>query len=295
MVTDGFEGLEALREGRAAVDLSSWRKLRVRGADARDWLNDLISADIADLQPGQARRSLLLTPTGRIRADFTVTPLEDGFLLIQDSEQPEPLLTLLDPYVLSSDVILEDRTRDHALLALPSGQQLRVAGSRTWRPSSIGLASDVLAESELSEELRSALPTLELAGLEALEAWRIERGEPRFGVDLLNDSLPHEAGWEDLIGYRKGCFLGQEAVAKVRNLGHPPHVVLAATADGEVGAGDVVIADGAETGLVTSATPISDGRMAVIVRVRWAVRQAALRTPAGAEIRTRTPASPGPA
>lgn len=293
MAVDGFEGLEALREGRAAVDLSSWRKLGVRGADARDWLNDLVSADIADLQPGQARRSLLLTPTGRIRADFTVTPLEDGFLLIQDSEQPEPLLTLLDPYVLSSDVSLEDRTREHALLALPSGQQPHVAASQTWRPSCLGLGSDVLAEADRAEELRSAFSALELAGLEALEAWRIERGEPRFGVDLLSDSLPHEAEWEELIAYRKGCFLGQEAVAKVRNLGHPPHVVLAATADGEVGAGDVVLADGAETGLVTSATPTSDGRMAVIVRVRWADRQAAFRTPAGAEIRA--PASPGPA
>jgi tRNA-modifying protein YgfZ len=295
MITDGFEGLEALRDGRAAVDLSSWRKLRVRGADARDWLNDLVSADIADLQQGRARRSLLLTPTGRIRADFTATPVDDGFLLIQDSEQPEPLLTLLDPYVLSSEVDLEDRTRDHALVALPSGQQPDMPASQTWRPSCVGLGSDVLAEADRAEELRSALAGLELAGLEALEAWRIERGEPRFGVDLLADSLPHEAGLEELIAYRKGCFLGQEAVAKVRNLGHPPHVVLAGTGDGDVGPGDVVLADGAESGLVTSATPTSDGRMAVIVRVRWAVRGSAFRTPAGAEIRTRAPSSPDPA
>jgi folate-binding Fe-S cluster repair protein YgfZ len=97
---------------------------------------------------------------------------------------------------------------------------------------------------------------------------------------------------ESLIGFRKGCFLGQEAVAKVRNLGHPPHVVLAATAPGEVGAGDVVLADGTESGLVTSATPIPDGRMAVIVRVRWAARGSDLRTPAGAPILARGPASP---
>jgi tRNA-modifying protein YgfZ len=295
MAPDGFEGLEGLREGRAAVDVSSWRKLQVRGADARDWLNDLITADIADLQPGRARRSLLLTPTGRIRADFTVTPIVDGFLLIQDSEQPEPLLTLLDPYVLSSDVTLEDRTRDHALLAVPSGEEPRVAGSRTWQPSCTGLGSDVLAEAGRLGELRSSLPGLKLAGLESLEAWRIERGEPRFGVDLLADSLPHEAGLEDLIAYRKGCFLGQEAVAKVRNLGHPPFVVLAGTADGEVGPGDVVNADGVEAGLVTSATQTTEGRMAVILRIRWSVREAALRTAAGAEIQARGPASAGPA
>jgi tRNA-modifying protein YgfZ len=295
MATDGFGGLEALREGRAAVDVSSWRKLQVRGADARDWLNDLITADIADLEPGRARRSLLLTPTGRIRADFTVSPFEDGFLLIQDSEQPEPLLTLLDPYVLSSDVTLEDRTRVLALLAIPSGREPPVAASGTWQPSCTGLGSDVFAEAARLEELRSALPGLEVVGLEALEAWRIERGEPRFGVDLLADSLPHEAGLEDLIAFRKGCFLGQEAVAKVRNLGHPPFVVLAGTADGEVGPGDVVHADGAEAGLVTSATPITDGRMAVILRIRWSTREAALRTAAGAGIQARGPASAGTA
>jgi folate-binding protein YgfZ len=291
MASDGFDGLEALREGRAAVDVSSWRKLHVRGADARDWLNDLITADIADLGPGQARRSLLLTPTGRIRADFTVTPIEDGFLLIQDSEQPEPLLTLLDPYVLSSEVTLEDRTRALALLAIPSGEAPPAAASGTWRPSCTGLGSDVLAEAARLEELRSALPGLELVGLEALEAWRIERGKPRFGVDLLGDSLPHEAALEDLIAYRKGCFLGQEAVAKVRNLGHPPFVVLAGTAEGEVGPGDVVHAGGTEAGLVTSTTQTADGRMAVILRIRWSARQAALRTAAGAEIQARGPGS----
>jgi folate-binding protein YgfZ len=279
------EHLQALREGRAAVDLSSWRKLHVLGSEARGWLNDLISADVADLQPGVAQRSLLLTPTGRIRADFTAAAMDDGFLLIQDSEQPEPLLTLLAPYVLSSDVALEDRTRDHALVAFPGKEEVPAGDWRTWRPSCLGPGSEVLGDQAQLQGLRSAVPDRELVGLEALEAWRIERGEPRFGVDLLTDSLPHEAGLEELIAYGKGCFLGQEAVAKVRNLGHPPHVVVPGTADGEVGPGDAVQADGADAGLVTSATARPDGRMAVIVRIRWPLRDASLRTTAGAEIR----------
>ena len=60
----------ALTEGRVFVDLSYWRKVAVTGGDAVEWLNDLVSADVADLLPGRARRSLLLSPTGQVRAEF---------------------------------------------------------------------------------------------------------------------------------------------------------------------------------------------------------------------------------
>ena len=63
-----------LAEGQAFADLSFWRKAAISGGDAGGWLQDLISADISDLVPGRARRSLLLSPTGRIRAEFTVAP-----------------------------------------------------------------------------------------------------------------------------------------------------------------------------------------------------------------------------
>ena len=280
----GPAGLVALRHGRGVVDLSSWRKLLVGRAEARTWLNDLVSADIADLQPGSARRSLLLTPTGRIRADFLVACLAEGFLLVQESEQPDPLLTLLDPYVLSSDVSLEDRTRAHSLVAVPAEGVEPPEGVRAWRPSVLGGGFDVLGE---PGDPASLVPDgMEVASLEAVEAWRIERGEPRFGVDLLGDSLPQEAGWDHAIAYGKGCFLGQEAMAKVRNLGHPPFVVLAGRADGDAGPGDAVLADGSEVGVITSATRLPEGTMAIIARVRWSARDAALTTPSGAAVRT---------
>jgi tRNA-modifying protein YgfZ len=281
----GPPGLVALRRGRGAVDLSSWRKLLVAGGEARKWLNDLITADIGDLEQGLSLRSLLLTPTGRIRADFTVAAINDGFMLIQDSEQPQPLLTVLDPYVLSSDVRLEDTTRDHSLLAVPSADVPPQTGAIGWRPSTLGPGFDVLGDTDRVEEL---LPEgFTLATLEALEAWRIEGGQARFGVDLLTDSLPQEAGWDHLIGYAKGCFLGQESMARVRNLGHPPFVVIAGVAAAEVGPGDVLLSDDAEVGLVTSATRLPDGQMAVIARVRWPARNALLVTASGAEIRPR--------
>jgi folate-binding protein YgfZ len=294
-VTKSSDGLEALRVGRAFVDLSAWRKVHVAGAEARGWLNDLITADIAGLEPGGSARSLLLTPTGRIRADFAVAPRDDGFLLLQDPEQPVPVDSLLAPYVLSSDVHLEDRTARLALFACPGSPAPRAPALARWSPSCLGEGTDLLAAagSDGDDAVSSTLQAagLTAAGLEALEAWRVERGVARFGVDLLEDSLPHEADLDRAVGYDKGCFLGQEALAKVRNLGHPPHVVLAAIAGGAAGPGDAITAEDGEVGLVTSATPLPDGRTAAIVRIRWGARDAPLATPDGAPIRPTGPAS----
>ena len=284
------DGLAALRDDRAFVDLTPWRKVHVSGSEARGWLNDLITADIANMEPGSSRRSLLLTPTGRIRADFHVAPFEDGFLLVQDLEQPTGIDVLLAPYVLSSDVRLADRTSQLALYACP-GWEPSDAGPALarWRPSCLGPGTDVLAEAGSqggAEATVAALAASGLteAGLEALEAWRVEQGTPRFGVDLLEDSLPHEAALDHAIGYGKGCFLGQEAVAKVRNLGHAPRVLLPAVADGRVGPGDAIISDDLEVGQVTSATRLPDGRTAAILRVRWAARSSSFGTPDGSAI-----------
>lgn len=292
--TDLADQLDALRSGRAFADLSGWRKVLVTGPDARTWLNDLLSADLADLAEGATRRSLLLSHTGRIRADVTVAAAARGLLLLQDPIQRAAIDGLLGHYVLSSDVELVDVSADLALLALPdpSAPPARPdIPAEVFTPSCLGPGADISAVADRLPEIRSALGDLAEAGPEALEAWRIERGVARFAVDLGEDSLPHEAGLDHAIAYQKGCFLGQEAVARVRNLGHPPFVILAAEADGPVTAGDGVTADGRAVGTVTSATPVNGGRTAAIVRVRWAARAAALRTEAGGALQPIGPAS----
>jgi folate-binding Fe-S cluster repair protein YgfZ len=103
--------LAAVLTGRAFVDLSAYRKVRVHGADAVGWLHDLLTADVAGLAPGASCRSLLLTPTGRIRADVQVLRRDEDLVLTQSPEQPDHIGLLLGPYVLSSDVSLETRQR----------------------------------------------------------------------------------------------------------------------------------------------------------------------------------------
>ena len=228
------------------IDVSAWTRILVSGPDAREWLQDLVSAGIRD----EPARSLLLTPTGRIRADFHILPSEDGFLLIQDPIQPKPIDGLLRPYVLSSDVTLTEG---------------RVA-SAAWGDDSLVAAGDG--------------PGLDLV---AFDGWRIREGMPRFGIDLDEDSLPQEAGWERFIDFTKGCFMGQEAMARIRNFeGHPTRVVRAFRSDHPVEAGATVMADGEEVGAVTSAAGTD-----VMARVSWRAREAALRTADGATLSDR--------
>ena len=244
--------LEALEQGRAFVDLSTRRKVRVTGGAARAWLHDLVTSDVASLEVADMQRSLLLSPTGRIRADLTVARNDAGYLLLQGSDQPDPILGLLGRYVLSSDVRLLDATDAMSVFA-PVGEAIVLAQRR-----SAGEARDALRGRGLLE-----------AAPEAAEVWRIRRGEPLMGADFEQDALPAEAGLEWTIDVTKGCFLGQESVARVRNLGHPASVLRHVVGAGALRVGSPVLAGGSRVGQITSAAAAADGRTVAIARVRW--------------------------
>jgi tRNA-modifying protein YgfZ len=248
--------VEALDEGRAFVDGRRLRAVEVTGSDAGRWLNDLVTSAVEDIPPGGSTRSLLLTPTGRVRADLYIVRSDGGFLLLQEPDQPAALDDLLRPYILSSDVVMRRVARAHAVL-LPSDRGWTVARD----------APDGAVE----------------ASVEAGEVWRIRRAIPKFPTDLNEESLPAEAGLDYLIDFTKGCFLGQEAVAKVRNLGHPPRAVLALRAPAPVRPGDPVFADGHDVGAVSSAAPAREG-FAVLARIRWDARTRPLTTASGGEL-----------
>ena len=282
--------MRALEEGRAFLVRERTRMARVLGRDAHAWLQDLVTADVDGLTPLGSRRSLLLSPTGRIRADFHVLRArrsDDGFVLVQSEDQPTAVADLLAPYVLSSDVDLVPAT---LLLVSAVGEGAEPGTARDrWSPSVLGAGFDLLADGDLQEIRRDLSATgLVEVGSDAVEAWRVRRGVPRFPVDLNEDSLPAEASLDDgvVIDRSKGCFLGQESVAKVRNLGHPARIVLALRSSDPVDVGEPVLADGAEIGLVTSANTL-DGRTAAIARVRWDARERELRTASGARLRPR--------
>jgi len=264
------EQLQALEQGRASVGLQGWGLTEVRGTDAEGWLNDLVTASIDRLAEREALRSFLLSPTGRIRADVFVLPARagEGFLLLQSPGQPDAIADLLAPYILSSEVELAQA--DHSGLDL--GPRPGPAWTAGWEADAGSVT----------------------VGPEALESWRIRHGFARFPVDLDGDSLPAEAGLdvEPVIDRTKGCYLGQESVARVRNLGHPPRVVLGVLAETPLRPGSPVRSNGAEVGSVTSVEPRAG--LAGIVRIRWDARERELSADGGIPLERRGTPIGGP-
>ncbi len=255
------EQISATRRGDAFVRPSA-RIVRVAGQDAGRWLDDLVTAGVEALTPGDSVRSLVLSPTGRIRADVEILRTDEAFLLLQTADQPEAVDEVLAPYVLSSAVELTTVDERPVLVAASDGWRAR----RAPPPGAIEVDADVF------------------------DRWRIELGVARFPVDLDADSLPAEAGLDGppVTDTAKGCFLGQESVARVRNLGHPTRVVVALRSDGVVAVGDrVCTGEGVDVGVVTSATRAETPGCLLLARVRWDARDAALRTADGAALERR--------
>jgi folate-binding protein YgfZ len=124
------------------------------------------------------------------------------------------------------------------------------------------------------------------AGAEAVRTVRIENGKPRYGEEISDTTLPQETQQMHAVHFQKGCYLGQEAVAKVRNLGHPTRVVLMVSADRPVEANRAVLAGDLEAGLLTSVDTSGDA-VSALARIRWAAREADLRTADGVRLRRR--------
>ena len=254
------EQVRALDGGRAHVR-PRLRSVLASGADARPWLNDLVTAGVDRLDDGDSVRSLLLSPTGRIRAELYIFRRADAYVLVQTPDQPDAVDAILAPYVLSSDV----------RLAAEPVEPVLVPANGAWR---------VLLEPPAGSVAVDAL---------AGERWRIERGIARFPIDLDPDSLPAEAGLDvpPVTDTQKGCFLGQESVARVRNLGHPTRRVLALAADDAVTSGTAVTSGLDSVGTITRAAPASGGGTVLLARVRWDARERSLGTPSGVALRPR--------
>ncbi len=241
----------ALAAGEAIVDLSNRGVLAVTGADRLSWLDSVTSQALSRLEPGEPAEALLLDPTGRI--EHVLRVLDDGtttWLLVEAAETA-PLLAWLDSMRFMMRVEVADRTAEYATVGSFADAGLPVAAPHgiplAWVDpwSSVTAGGHQYADGDghaygewtWRETLvdRSALEGLAhpAAGTLALEALRIAAWRPRFATEVDERSIPHELDWlRSAVHLSKGCYRGQETVAKVHNLGHPPRRLVLLHLDG---------------------------------------------------------------
>lgn len=253
----------ALRRGCALLDGCARGIIRVRGKDRLDVLQRMLTQDLRGLESGAVRRSFWLNRKGRIDADLSVVAFDDHWLLECDALDAPGAATSLSSFIFNEDIeLVHDATLRVLSLAGPSTfEALTAVGADTgvlapsdarscmvhvagipchaWRLDWFGVPTVHLAcAAERAAELwKALLAQVDLAhgrrrvrpcGWYAQNIARIEAGEPWCHVDFGRESLPHESGvLRERVSFTKGCYLGQEIVARMESLGKPKQVVAA--------------------------------------------------------------------
>jgi tRNA-modifying protein YgfZ len=257
---DPYAEQRALAQSAGQVDRSNRGILRITGEDRLSWLHSLTTQDIEHLAPGEAAQALVLSPQGHIEHHLTLA--DDGTALWAHVEPgtAEVLLAFLQSMRFLLRVDPADVTDDFAVLTLkgPATAAESPEGAVVSMADSFGIDVIVPRDRLLNISADLERSGVRLAGLAAYEALRIAAHRPRLGFDTDHKTLPHEVGWIDTaVQLNKGCYRGQETVARVHNLGHPPRRLVFLHLDGSEDRlpahGDPITADGATVGFTGSA------------------------------------------
>jgi len=255
--------------GRAVVDLGDRGVVTVTGPDRLTWLHSLTSQHLLSLAPGGSTETLLLDASGRLEHAARVVDDGETTWLLVDGPEAAPLAAWLDRMRFMLRVEVADRSADVATLGALADVELPVpvlapAGVPVvwvdpWpgvAPGGHGYAADeghpgaawtwrevLVDRADLPALAASDLPVV---GQLALEALRIEAWRPRWSTEVDDRAIPHEVDWlRTAVHLAKGCYRGQETVAKVHNLGHPPRRLVLLHLDGSDAVlpsrGDVVV------------------------------------------------------
>ncbi|HVT09715.1 MAG TPA: hypothetical protein VHO67_19775 [Polyangia bacterium] len=299
------------------------------GADRVRFLHGLVTNDIAGTPVGRGCRAALLTPKGQVVADLRVCVRPDDMRIIVDRGQARPVAEALSRYAIMDDFtaapaadfvflsLLGPAAADRLAAAgvpvgalaqapasdLPHAEvgELWVVRARELGTDGFWVGGPEAAIAALRERLTSAgLPVLDA---DAAEAARIDALEPRFGVEITADYFPMEVGLAYTIDERKGCYLGQEPIVRIRDRGHINWrlVVLDLPGTAAPRAGDPLESDTKpKAGRVTSAAAFPDGRVVALamahvslpVGASLRVRPADGASPLDARIRAEVPSRP---
>ncbi len=278
--TEIERGYRAARERAGLVDLGSVGRVRMRGEDALDLLHRLSTQDLHALQPGESAGTVLTSEKGRIIDLLSVLRFDDHLLLLTSADRQGQVIEWLDRYTIIEDSELEDVTGSTDLFgvlgpdavdvataavglpatpepsrhvaALIAGRQVSLA-----RPGPLGAdgLTVLVHDNADAEAVRGAMldAGAETVSPEAFEAIRVEAGKPAYGKEIDERFNPLEAGLQAFISFDKGCYIGQEVVARLDTYDKVQRGLVGLIPRGDAPEpGARLEVDGKEAGLVTS-------------------------------------------
>jgi folate-binding protein YgfZ len=246
---DPLAEYQAIRNAAALMDRSAMGKLLFQGTDRREFFNGLLTNDIQSLPPGQGLHACLLTPKGKLLADFSFYDRGEDLLAFAEFSRIPVMATVLSKYLPLSDTTMEDVSGTFAAFFVlgPKAQDVfslffnktlavppRSCRQEIWKkipvslfsyppmaPQGLLLAFPAVNSKEIWNSLMEAggRESLRPAGFQSLEMWRAEEGIPAPGIDSDEDSYPPEVNLDSAVSYTKGCYMGQETLARLKHHG----------------------------------------------------------------------------
>lgn len=306
------EAIQAMRSGVALGLEPAWLPIRIAGRDAADYLHRRLTKSVRSMKPGAGAHALQLSGEGRMQCDLLVYRSgESEFVALAEESQAEAAFAIIDKYVLMDNVEVK-RDWEYRIAAILIGPkatevigELCEASEAEMESRGPWLCTKVGGEESMIEVFRDGrwmVPCFHLslhrgdrnglerlktalikagaksAPIEAVEYFRIEQGVPRFGADTTERTIPLESNLRDALDLDKGCFPGQEFLARINNLGHPARVLARLTCDpsAAVAPGDRVLEsaeDAAGIGIVTSAQRLEGiGEGLALATIEWNAR-----------------------
>ena len=274
----------AVRDGRSGViDLSSRGRILVSGTEAVPFLNGLITNDVKTLEVGSWMTAAFPNVQGRLLAAIRVLHQPEGYLLDTEAITYRKVLKLVERFTLAGDFRVTDLTFSTALISVQGADAIRVitivlggAAADVERQRIVqtqlsdGAAVTVIRASHTAEDGFDLFTSEDHAGrlwdsllaaggrplgLEALEILRIEAGLPKYGIDMEETSIVSETTLDEAVSFTKGCYIGQEIIARIKYRGHVARKLTGLVCDSliplEEGA-KILSNDGKEIGRITS-------------------------------------------
>ena len=280
-------------------DLSERTRIRVSGPDRLRYLQGQVSQDVRQIAPFSALPACLTNAKGRLQAELWISRIEPSFVVDSEPGLAESVLARLDRYLISDDVTLEDISGKEVLLHCCAEKESdlpvvllpfpRVRAERLKAPG-----WDLILPLESKDAVLGNC-SLPLSSATDWATIHVERGIPRWGRELNEDTLPPEAGLEAThINYHKGCYIGQEVISRLRSIGHVNRslirlLAMETSSIPESGAELQIPASSRSPGApevagkITSAARLADGKVVALAYLKRGVESTHFETEPGIE------------